>query len=303
MPDTCRARLGTLLIALAGLLGAGCAQLSAPPPEEDVQRQAQRPSAQCTGKQGSPFSYRKKILVLPFPVVRPSEAVDVPDLSRLWSRALQARLHATDRFLIRDGGAYRIDPTRDIRPQVQALARQFDVQFVVTGNLLGLATEHASDRRVVSTEIQIHDGPRGEPMKQLAHEAEILGQVEHDGSPVPDGLFFRTPLGTALARLIQRQGEDIEDELACLPMQANILSADLREVHIDAGFNSNLVPGDRLRVFLRRHWSVTPDGRVVWQEESPGALVIKKVLPEASVGLLDAEEVPDWHAHGTVRAW
>ncbi len=325
MPDPSRRRRNRLFIALALVFTAGCAHLPDIQTEEEhaaqqlaeQARQAARPSKQCSGKQGSPFSYRKKLLVLPLAIARPTEAADLPDLYRVWTRALQARLQATDRFLLKDGSAYRIDPAREVRSQVQALAHQNNAQFVVTGDILGLGIERGSiplgplgklphsgnDSRVASTAIQIYDGSSGELLKQLDHMAEIKGAVDHDGSPVAEGAFLSTPLGTGLAPLIQRQSDDIEDELACLPMQANILRADLREVHIDAGFTSNLVPGDRLRAYLRRQWSVTPDGRIVWHEESPGEVVIKKVMPETAVGLLDAEAVPTWRDSGSVRAW
>jgi hypothetical protein len=303
-----------LLIAIATFVFAGCAtppvaQPSAnqPPAQSAEQtRQAARLTSVCGAQPGTPFAFRKKVLVLSMPLARPSDATDLPDLSAVWSRALQKRLRASDRFLVRDGSAYYLDPEGDVRARVMAVAERFDAQFVVAGRIVAVGTKRAgielgrfatlplpfADQRVIETELQVFDGHSGAQLNQLAHDAEVSGRVESEGQRILQGDFSDTSLGKTIAGLVERQGEGVEDELACLPMQARIVQAQAKEVRIDAGFTSNLAPGDRLRIYQRRGGA----------EQAYGELAIKKVFPESAIGSLEGE-APDWRFNAYVRAW
>lgn len=316
---TCALPLRRLVCLLAGLGLSGCISLPPAPLDEEARvraqvaeqtRQAQRPSSVCAVQPGSPFAYRKKLLVLSFPLARPLEGADIPGLATTWSQALQKRLAATDRFLVRDGSGFRLDPADDPRTQVVTLAREFDAQLVVAGRIENLRSEEnvarigsfkpvplpGDDKRTIESSLEVYDGPTGARIRHAAFSALLEGEVLNPlRVPLP-GEFGDSDLGKALAAVVHSQGEAVEDETACLPMQARIVRIERHEVHIDAGFSSRLQPGDRLKVVQR-------GGGASAAERQFGDLIISQVLPESAVGYLEGGMQPDWRFNGFVRAW
>lgn len=311
--------LRKLLVLSAAAIVSSCAQL---PSVEDAEarqraelaeqaRQAARPTAVCAPTPDSPFIYKKKILILKTPISRPSEAADLPGLSTAWSRELLHELNETERFITRDGSNLEIDPSNDIRPQIIALARQHDAQFVISGHLESLQITRGridlgplkpisnpfSDRRRIAVTLQVYDGYSGTSISRVHHDAEVRGKV--------DGSSFSTsstepPLAIEIKRALTQQREAIEDALACLPMLARVLRVNGNEIQVDAGFTSNIKPGDRFRL-VEQLGNVSRGAN--WTEQSKGEFVVRQVLPEASVGYLDGSLPTHWSAGGFIRAW
>lgn len=312
-----------LAIALLCAALAGCAALPPlPQPGEEErrraelaeqQRQAARPAALCSAQPGTPFVMRHKVLVLAMAVRNAGEAADLPGLSTAWSRALQQRLQETDRFIVRDGSAFGIDAHQPLPQQISVLATRFDAQWVIVGHVGSLAYQRGQfdlgpfkplprpggDRRVLEASLAIYDGYSGSPLRKFAHRAEVKGSVLNKGAVNLQGDFFTSELGAAFDQMIGRQSESIEDELACLPMQARIVRVNMPEIHIDAGLASRLQPGDRLRV-MQRNGRGADAGMT---ERFYGEVVIRQVLAESAVGYLDySGPQPDWRFGGFVRA-
>ncbi len=311
-----------LMNVALGLALAGCAALPSTQSEEEraaavkaeETRQAQRPSTVCSPLQGNPFAMRKKVLVLALPVQKPLEAIDLPGLSTAWSIALQQRMQKSDRYLIRNGSNHAINPHDNVRKQITNLAQQFDAQIVIAGQItslgmhqgriglgsLGSLPQPFGDMRVIETELDIYDGQTGTRLKRLDHATEIKGEVKNTSGSTLRGDFFRIPLGIAVNTLLERQMEDLQDELACLPLQARIVLTAQKEVHIDVGYTSNIKPGDHLRILQREGF---PSSEGLQSEKTVGHLVIKQVYPETAVGQVEGEDQPDWKLNGFVRAW
>jgi len=327
-----------LLVLILVMLLAGCARFPALETNEELAQkevaklaeQAKRdarPASQCATKPGTPFALRKKILLLTFPIERPIEAADLPDLSRTWSRELQERLRASDLFNVADGSGYNLDSAGNIRQQIIDLAQQHGVQFVLTLKIMAAEflpsqirfdsprsfMQSLSDQRSFMTEIQIFDGQNGALLKMLTHNKQMQGNVVNKTRQSLRGSFFETPLGKHIVDLITQQSEDIEDELACLPMQARVVRIDWRDIHIDVGFTSKLSAGDQLRLYRRHSWSVSPKGYNQWQEDPHGEIVIRRVFPESAIGQwksdeegkteLPSDQPPDSNFEGIVRSW
>lgn len=304
------------LLSLYAIVLAGCTQLPMPTAEEDRvraelaerERQAARPASLCSPTPGTPFAFRKKVLLLSVPLEHLLEAPDLPGLGTTWSVELQQRLRSTDRFIVRDGRNFGIDAQADVRKQIIALGERFDAQFVVTGRIRTAGIQPGridlgplkpiplpmSDQRSIETVLEIYDTHTGTVVSRLSHAASVSGKVLARGNGSFDEAFFQTPIGEALDKALKQQAEDIEDQLACLPMQARITRTRLHEIFIDAGFTSNLNPGDRLRVLQRDEYNV---------ERGYGDLVIKQVFPETALGYLDGGDRPNWKFNGFVRAW
>ena len=307
-----------LIVTLAGaMLASACATLPTQPDQAaavaaEQARQAARPSSLCTAETSLAFGYRKKLLVLHFPVERPSDATDLPELGHAWSRTLQDHLAQTDRFLLRDGSAFQLDPGRNIREQITDFAERFDAQFIVTGRIVNIQhvpgktrigssiTIHnaLANRRAIETELQIYDAHSGTPIGQpQRHTRQLIGPTQNLSNSRMLGSLADTPLGETMLEILQSQSEHIEDELACLPLQARIIRTQQHEVLIDAGFTSHLAPGDRLRVIQRRS---DLDQR---SERAYGELVLQHVYPETAIGRIEGERPTDWRFGGRVRAW
>lgn len=304
---------------LAAMVMGGCTIPPAPmPPDYEAEaraavaeqnRQARRPSALCAPQPGSPLGYRKKLLVLNFPLERPVDGADIPGLAGIWSTALQRRLDVTDRFLMRDGSGFLLDPGADPRTQIITLAREFDAQLVVAGRISNIRADEKVARpgvrktlfagdegaRMIESSVEVFDGTTGARLKQAAFSTRLQdGLLNPWRAPLPAD-FGESELGKALAEMVHRQAEVVEDEVACLPMQARIVRIQQHEIHIDAGFSSNLQPGDRLRIVQQ------PGGDGT--ERTHGDLVIKQVFPESALGYVDGGAPLDRYLNGFVRAW
>jgi len=308
-----------------GLALTGCAVLSPKQTEAELaaaaeaakaeeSRQAQRPSTVCSPLQGNPFAMRKKVLVLALPVQKPLEAIDLPGLATAWSNALQQRMQKSDRYLIRNGSNNALNPNDNVRKQITALAQQFDAQIVIAGQITSMGMHQTriplgtltsiprpfGNMRVIETELDIYDGQTGAHLKRLNHATEIKGEVKNTSGSTLRGDFFRIPLGVAINVMLDKQMEDLQDELACLPLQARIVLTAQKEVHIDAGYTSNMKPGDRLRILQREGF---PSSEGVQIEKTVGYLILKQVFPETAIAQVEGEETPDWRLNGFVRAW
>jgi hypothetical protein len=292
---------------------AAAAEAAAAAKAEEA-RQAMRPSTVCGPQHGNPFALRKKVLVLALPVQKPFDAIDLPGLATAWSSALQQRMQKSDRYLIRNGGNHAINPHDNLRQQISTLAQQFDAQIVVAGQITNLGIHQSriglgslgslprpfGDIRVIETELDIYDGQTGTRLNRLNHTTEIKGDVKNTSGSTLRGGFFQIPLGVAVDALLNKQVEDLQDEIACLPLQARIVLTTQKEVHIDVGYTSNIKPDDRLRILQREGF---PSSEGLQSEKSVGHLVIKKVYPETAVGQVESENQPDWKLNGFVRAW
>lgn len=311
------------LLAVAVLGLSACANLPQPLAAEEEARQAARVANLCRAEPGTAFALRKKVLVLAMPLARPAEAADLPGISTAWPRALRDKLASSAHFLVRDGSAHALDPEVDIVPQITRLARRFDAQFVIAGHIDSLAIrpgqvefKHLSelsrlrpipltmlDKRSLVTHFDLYDGHSGAQLARLQQQQVLATEVGNRSADVMQGVFFDSPLGQALAAMLEQQFEEIEDELACLPMMAAAHPLPGGRVSIAAGFSSGLQPGMRLRLFLEQ---VLPVSALMKQPQANrplGEVLVEQVYPEHAVARLESGPQSEWQGPAVVRAW
>lgn len=282
-------------------------------------REAARPSRVCGPARGGAYAYRKKVLVLAMPPQRQHEALDLPDIAVEWSLALQRRLKASDRFLVKDGSAVRLDEHGDVRQQVITLAQRHGAQFVVGGQLAALTAHRAdfsvgsswpvrtpwNDRRTVQAILEVYDGASGVRLARFEHG----GGMQGDGAVNParmrplQGDFDASPLGRLVNDVLDHQFEDTLDALACMPMMAHIVRSGGDGAQIDAGLASNLRQGDRLQVALRQATAQAGGGGSGWVEQAYGEFHVEQVYLESAQGRLDYPGHSSALSGAVVRAW
>lgn len=288
---------------------------------DEAARQAARVVNLCRADPGTPFALRKKVLVLAMPLARPADAADLPGISSAWSQALQAQLASSDHFLVRDGSAHLIGPDAEASAQIIRLARHFDAQFIIAGHIDSLAIEpgqiefkHLSalsrlrpiplamfDLRSIVTRFEIFDAS-GVRIARLDQHDEIDGEVRNRNPGVMQGSFFQSRLGTALAAVLKRQFEDIEDELACLPMAAAARPLADGRISLAAGFTSGVQPGMRLRLSIDAARPARGPATPL-ANRTLGEVVVEQVYPEHAIARFDSSLQPQWRGPGVVRAW
>lgn len=131
-----------------------------------------------------------------------------------------------------------------------ALARKHRAQYVLSGVYRDFALHGARDRdqaRTIEIEAFVHDGVSGAVLASrrfaaTAHGAVVLANHPTIGTPA----FYAGDLGRVWGRLVEDIASWAEDQTACLPFVARIVRTDSRLIHLDAGADARLSPGDTL---------------------------------------------------------
>lgn len=147
----------------------------------------------------------------------------------------------------------------------------------------------ATERRL-EVEIFLNDGRTGALIKRYRNSAEISGRaaVGRDKA-FASAAFFDTAFGQAVEQLLSAQIGLINEDLANLPFIANIVRIEDGKVFIDAGSQSALRPGDKLKVYHRNPAAPVESAATaaLGIPESPAAtLTLDQVHPLYAVGEL-----------------
>ncbi len=264
----------------------------------------------CAPKPGSPFAYRKKIAVLAADMSSSLDARDLPGLDVAWSEALQQRLRDNGRLQVVDASDQHLHVGERQRDWIMDLARRLGVQFVMVARLNSLhvsrsqfgiaeyAVRLPKVQRQIDAELMIFDGYSGAQLARSAHSAHLEGSerevVNLEQRPVLGGSFLETPVGEAMASVLDAQVEEGQDSLACLPLMARVVKVVGRNVYLAVNGASLVRPGDVLQMFRR---SGVVEARL-------GAVEIIRVFPESVIAVYRGEDdVPRFTEGMYVRAW
>ena len=312
----------------------------APVVDEAPEIALEEAEARCLADNNPSFAYRKRIAVLPMALQNRQHAVDIPYVEREYPQVLAERLGDAG-LLARDATAYhRIQvhsqPSRLHSPltsdQIRDTASRLNAQFLVTGRLVDLSFDksktHAIDlvtglkpwktlarqtyegatgsyRRQLNIDVSVYDGPSGALIKRKRYRGEANHPVTAQrGYGLESNIFWQSDYGELMADVLDQQSEMISRALECLPMRAQISRVDDDVIEINAGVDSLLMPGDRLRIFHREPAGRDPMGVPKHRWKYYGGVTIMGVFPLKSIAVLDEDLAPDVIKLGDiVQAW
>ena len=296
--------------------------------------------ARCLAENNPSFSYRKRVAVLPMELQSRHHAVDIPYVEREYPQVLVERLGDAG-LLASDATAYhRIQAhsqqsrlqSQFTSDQIRDTASRLNAQFLVTGRLVDLSFDksktHAIDlvtgfkpwktlarqtyegatgsyRRQLNIDLSVYDGPSGALIKRKRYRGEANHPVTAQRSyGLDSNIFWQSDYGELMADILDQQTEMISRALECLPMRAQISRVDDDVIEINAGVDSYLMPGDRLRIFHREPAGRDPMGVPKHRWKYYGGVTIMGVFPLKSIAVLDEDLTPDVIKLGDiVQAW
>lgn len=269
----------------------------------------------CAPDPGTPFSYKKTILVAGTIDV-PDLARDLPGLASLTSQRLQTHLDALGRFNVfatHDSSFESMGSGTAGR--VRQLGREYDAQFVVKLDLEDLSLQPSggwfdellggSDQRNVQMRLYIYDVEYGALFHSQQYQRTVSGDLV--GFPGNGRIvsipWFDTDLGKQVDEMLEAMSMQINQSLACVPFSAEVTSVKGNDIHINAGFLHGFRSGDTLRVY-RRSDILVPQEREE-QGEDDGWIKVHTVFPNHSIASKALEGTGGYGVDigDVVRAW
>ncbi len=269
----------------------------------------------CSSEAGSPFHFRKDILVAGTIGVS-DVARDLPGLDTLTSRRLQTHLDALGRFNVmatHDSSFESMGSGTAMR--VQDLGREHESQFVVKLELEDLTTHSSagllpkllggSTKRNVGISLYVYGTEYGALFHSQRYESTASGNVvgyPGNGSTVTTP-WFNTDLGKKVDKILKTMSEDLNEKLACVPFTTAVTAIKGNNVYIKAGYLNGIRPGETLRVY-RSNDILTPNGDPK-QQENEGWIKVHTVFPNRSIANTaeDSLGIKPIGIADVVRAW
>lgn len=272
----------------------------------------------CLPEAGSPFAYRKMLLVAGTLAV-PDLPKDLPGIAYITSKRLQTHLDALERFtvLATHDTSFK-SMAVDTAARARQFGREYSSQFVVKleihdltirsprgwlPRLLGTSTE-----RDVRIDVYIYDTEYG----ALFHSQQYQGTVNGNVVGYPGNsrnvtpAWFNTDLGARVDEMLKSISLKINEKLACVPFSTEVTAVKGKDIHFSAGYLQGIRPGETLRIY-RRSYLLLPDGTqqegTQRQKEDEGWIRVNSVFPNYSIATQDTDVGVSVDAGDVVRAW
>lgn len=229
---------------------------------------------------GEAAGLKKRVAVTGFPILHPDQARvgRIDDAGEVLPQQLQASLRETGRLQVYGATTSRLfqdllnAPTQqkfDNRlTNVIQVARELDVQFVVTGVIRDLGVSDPSawgssvmdrlqrgvgaanqNRRFVA-DMMVFDGFSGAPIYQQRFAAEAQWDAGPGASAGFDSAGFQeTAYGQAISGIMADMSSAVQEALACQPFITRITRVDGNRVTLASGATAGLRPGDELHLY------------------------------------------------------
>ncbi len=290
----------------------------------------------CHADDDPSFAYRKRVGVLPMGLEQRLDVVDVPFIERQYSQELVRRMRS-DALLPFDASNHYVGGQYAFREllspeQARAMASQLGVQFLVAGRLVDLSFEptqtyaidlalsaaawktwaketyeRATDSqwRELNVELAVYDGPSGALIKQDIYKGGANQRINTDRySGLDSNRFWQSDYGQLLSKVLNDQAKMVERSVECLPMRAQVLSVRDAHIEINAGVDTLLMPGDKLKLFHRAPTGQVRDNENAYRWQYFGEVTVAGVFPMRAVAMLDEDLPLDViRAGDIVQAW
>ena len=312
----------------------------APPIDEVSDIALETSEMRCLAEHNPRFSYRKRVAVLPMELQDRQHAVDMPYVEREYPQVLTQKLNGAG-LLAKDATAYHRLQTHPSHSrlqmpfspeQIRDTATDLNSQFLITGRLVDLSFDrtkaHAIDLltgfkpwkklarqtyegatdsywRQFNVEVTVYDGPSGALIKRQRYRGEANHPVTvAQNYGMDTNVFWQSDYGELVDDLLNQQSDMVARALECLPLRAQVSRVDTDVIEINAGVDSLLMPGDRLRIFHREPAGRDPLGVPKHRWKYYGGVTIVGVFPLKSIAILDEDLAPDVIKLGDiVQAW
>ncbi|MEQ9545110.1 MAG: flagellar assembly protein T N-terminal domain-containing protein [Marinobacter sp.] len=271
-------------------------------------------SSQCSA--GEAADLKKRVAVTGFPILYPDQARvgRIGDAGEILPQQLQASLRETGRLQVYGATTSRLfqdllnAPTQqkfDNRlTNVIQVARELDVQFVVTGVIRDLGVSDPSawgtsvldrfqrsvgaanqNRRFVA-DMMVFDGFSGAPVYQQRFATEAKWDAGPGASAGFDSAGFQeTQYGQAVGKVMADMGAAVQEALACQPFITRIARVDGSKVTLASGATAGLRPGDELNLYRSASFFDSLGGTPELSD-SQTRLILNNVHPDFSNGTM-----------------
>ncbi len=269
--------------------------------------------------QGNADQYRKRVAVAGFALLDPEQAAfgGLGDADRGLPQALYSDLRksgsvqpfaVTRRQLFADTGdaPTRSQSDNQLKKSV-ALARQMNVQFVVSGVIRDMSLSDPDawgssiidrmargiglkdKRRRLVVDLFVNDGFSGALVDEKQFAVTAKWNLDQDAR-VGFGTtaFWGSDYGQATAGLVKQMRDEVINAIACQPFMVRITRVDNRQVYLAAGAASGIRPGDRLKLY-RSYSAIDDPGTMPELKDTHRQLKVTAVNPEFSSGTINIE--------------
>lgn len=200
--------------------------------------------------------------------------------------------------------------------QIQQLAQQSGVQFIVAGQLLQAGREAIGDlsesgpmksissligmvqeksqNRHLQIEYALYDGESGEMITQQQQGKSLFGETYVGrNAPVGSHAFLQSETGRGFQEMVEATSRALLDELSCQPMVTTIAAIQGNVITLPVGRNAGINAGDRL---------------VIVEKDNPlnilGTLQITQVSATRASGMTDVDaSTLGINSTDLVRSW
>lgn len=269
---------------------------------------------QCAARDAAHM--RKRVAVTGFPILDTDQTRmgRLSDAGEMLPQQLQARLQADNALQVLGASRVQMFPDLLNAPTQQRfdnsltnviqLARELDVQFVVTGVIRDLSVADpeawgtsilarmgrglglSNQQRQFVADLMVYDGYSGSPVYQKRFTASGTWDADMTATVgFGSEAFAETDYGRAVAATMDEMGQAVNQALACQPFITRITRVQGQQVYLASGATAGLRPGDKLDLYRSYRFFDSP-GATPELRDAKTTMTVNQVHPDFSSGLM-----------------
>ncbi|MDN6320579.1 MAG: hypothetical protein L0J77_12495, partial [Marinobacter sp.] len=247
------------------------------------------PNPQCPSAEAP--RYRKKLAIAGFPLEHPGQSVfgGLKDVGKAVSTTLYQRFKQSERVQAFSAPQWQMYASRTAAPTMMigssnklgkysAVSREMGAQFVLSGVVRSVGiddpgawdTDYRSklkgalfgsdNSRNFELDMIVHDGYTGRVVMEKRYSVSGRWDVSRfDDIGFGSPRFYKTAYGQAVAGVLEDMTSDVISELDCQPMIVPIIEVTGKDLLLDVGTPSGLLPGAKMRLVRAEGSLARPD--------------------------------------------